>query len=42
MTYMKYTKDGIPINMDDIIWDMTDLLELLDVAEDETKNWPQL
>lgn len=40
--YMQHALDGVPLNMDDIIWDISCLMELLDVAEDETKDWPAL
>ncbi|MGF6849699.1 hypothetical protein QFZ51_004934 [Chitinophaga sp. W3I9] len=41
MTYASYSLDVIPLNMDDIIWDIQGLMELIDVAEDETTDWPE-
>jgi hypothetical protein len=37
MTYASYSLDVVPLNMSDIIWDLQSLMELIDVAEDETK-----
>jgi len=42
MHYMQHSLDGFPLNMDDILWDFTCLMELFDVAEEETKDWPEL
>ncbi|HWV68501.1 hypothetical protein [Chitinophaga sp.] len=42
VAYTQHTLDGPPLNMDDIIWDISCLMELLDVAEDETKDWPRI
>ena len=42
VNYMQHTLDGVPLNMDDIIWDVSSLMELLDIAEDETKDWPEM
>ncbi|MBO9730778.1 MAG: hypothetical protein J7623_19210 [Chitinophaga sp.] len=41
VSYIQHTLDGVPLDMDDIIWDISSLMELLDVAEDETKDWPE-
>lgn len=38
VAYTQHTLDGPPLNMDDIIWDIPCLMELLDVAEDETRD----
>lgn len=38
MIYIRHTMDAAPLNIDDIIWDISDLMELLDVAEDETRD----
>jgi hypothetical protein len=42
VAYTEHTLDGPPLNMDDIIWDISSLMELLDVAEDETMGWPKI
>lgn len=42
VAYMQHTLDGVPLNMDDVIWDISSIMELLDVAEDETKDWPEI
>jgi hypothetical protein len=41
MTYIQYAMDAIPSDIDEIIWDMADLMELFEMAEDETKDWPE-
>lgn len=41
MTYASHSLDVVPLNMEDIIWDMTCLRELFDLAEDETADWPE-
>lgn len=41
VTYMSYSLDVIPLSMADIIWDMQCLMELVDVVEDETTDWPE-
>lgn len=35
MTFSEASLDVFPLNMNDIIWDIRCLMELLDVAEDE-------
>ncbi|MDQ0108485.1 MULTISPECIES: hypothetical protein [Chitinophaga] len=41
MTYASYSLNVVPLNMEEIIWDMQSLMELFDMAEDETKDWPE-
>ncbi len=41
MTYASYSLDVVPLNMSDIIWDMQCLMELIDIAEDETTDSPE-
>lgn len=36
MIYASYSLDVVPLNMEEIIWDMMDLMALFDIAEDET------
>lgn len=41
MTYASYSLDVVPLNMEEIIWDMQSLMELFDLAEDDTIDWPE-
>lgn len=41
MRFLEQSLPGYPLNMDDMIWDISCLMELLDMAEDETKDWPE-
>jgi len=41
MSFIEHSLDAVPINMKDIIWDLTDLMELLDLA-DETRDWAEV
>ncbi|NML39623.1 hypothetical protein HHL17_20655 [Chitinophaga sp. G-6-1-13] len=41
MTFVAHCLHVSPLNMKDIIWDMTCLMELFDLAEDETVDWPE-
>jgi hypothetical protein len=41
MRFLEQSLPGYPLNMDDMIWDIGSLMELLDEAEDETRDWPE-
>ena len=40
MVYITQCMDAMPLDIKDVIWDMTCLMEMFDVAEEATKDWP--
>lgn len=40
LDYLAYElRTGVPLYIDELLWQLHDLFELLDVVEEETKDW---